>query len=355
MSPLPELSRFHIVRLNAKRFPIIESEAELYRRYHCEPVCVEADTTEQIISHIVDCDALHVVSDALPKHLIESLSRCRVISRMGAGTDKIDVATATQRGIVVTNVPMFCVAEQANYAMLLLLALARKLPRMLGAMRSGTFRKSTLESMKNRRLSECVLGLVGFGHTAKATAHRAQAFGMKILATRRTLNSAPNTKKDDEVEMVDLNTLLRTSDYVSLHVPLTEQTHHLIDAEALRLMKPTAFIINTARGAVIDESALVDALREGRIAGAGLDVYESIDVFGQTDNSPPTHPLFNLDNVILTPHVASFSHEARQDVTRGAIENVAAILQGYWPREDNIVNREVVPRIQLAPYREDLF
>jgi len=263
---------------------------------------------------------------------------------MGAGTDKIDVEAATQRGILVTNVPRFCVPEQADHTMLLLLALARKLPRMMEAVRGETFHGSTQESIQNRRLSDCVLGLIGFGHTALAAARRAQAFGLKVIAARRSARAGVI----EGVEMVDLDTLLRTADFVSLHIPLNHETHHLIDAEALGKMKSTAYLINTARGAVVEEAALINALRHRTIAGAGLDVYESFDVFAEGQPGPGTHPLFDLDNVILTPHVASFSLQAREDVTRGGIENVAAVLQGRRPKKENIVNPDVVPQWPLS-------
>ncbi len=323
---------------------MIDAEAELYRACRTDIVLAEVHDPEEVISIAAECDALHLVNSRLPRQVIDELSSCRIISRMGAGTDKIDVEAATQRGILVTNVPRFCVPEQADHTMLLLLALARKLPRMMEAVRGETFHGSTQESIQNRRLSDCVLGLIGFGHTALAAARRAQAFGLKVIAARRSARAGVI----EGVEMVDLDTLLRTADFVSLHIPLNHETHHLIDAEALGKMKSTAYLINTARGAVVEEAALINALRHRTIAGAGLDVYESFDVFAEGQPGPGTHPLFDLDNVILTPHVASFSLQAREDVTRGGIENVAAVLQGRRPKKENIVNPDVVPQWPLS-------
>ncbi|MFM1548133.1 MAG: C-terminal binding protein [Lentisphaeria bacterium] len=338
-----------VVRLNSELFPICEFEAALHQQQGYEFLAVEANTPAAIIEHTADCDVLYVISTSLPTATIESLSKCRVISRIGAGTDKIDVAKATEMGILVTNVPDFCVPEQADHTMMLMLALARNLPLMSRAFqREGRFMDLLEQYDCNQRLSSSVLGLIGFGQSAKEVAKRANAFGMKVIATRRR-NAAQDPEADSlGVELVDLDTLLTQSDYISLHLPLTEATHHLLDGEAIGKMKKTAFLINTARGAIIDEKALIEALRERRIGGAGLDVFESINVFADTSQCPLQHPLLDLDNVILTPHSASYSQQSREDVSITAVANVAAVLAGRMPPEQNIVNAGVVPRNPLA-------
>src|SRR5258708_19034438 len=154
--------------------------------------------------------------------------------------------------------------------------------------------------------------------------------------------------------MVDLDTVLGGSDYVSLHLPLTPETRHLIDDQALRKMKPGAFLINTARGALVDEPALVLALREGRLGGAGLDTFEQIDVFTPNE-APPVHPLLELDNVVLTPHVAAGSVQSGQAVSRGGIENVVSILSGHLPLPENIVKQGAVPCYPLQDYDPTFF
>jgi len=339
----------HVVRLNASLGPVSPFEAAQHRLHGLAPLQVEANTPEEIIPHVKDCDALFVISSALPTPVIESLARCRVISRMGMGTDKIDVETATARGILVTNVPTFCVEEQADHTMALLLSLARQLPFMSKAMRAGAFHAAHLATSKNQRLSTVTLGLVGFGGSAKATARRARGFGMRVLATRRHMLPADPEAASLGVQMVDLDTLLAESDYVSLHLPLTKESYHLFDDPTLRKMKPGAYLINTSRGAIVDEAALVAALREGRLGGAGIDTFEGINVF-DPNAAPPTHPLvlLEMDNVVLTPHVAAGSQQAGMDVARGAVENVAMVLNGRWPLQENIVNRNVVPRFPLA-------
>ena len=348
------LRDFRVVRLNAALFPPSAYETNLCHQYHLNPIEVEANTPDDIIPWVADCDALFAISVALPAAVVERLERCRVISRLGTGTDKIAVDVATRRGILVTNVPYFCVEEQADHTLALLLSLARQIPVMSKAMAAGEFGRARQLSRVNQRLDGRTLGLVGFGNSARMVAQRAKGFGLRVIATRRNRTASNQAAQSLGVEMVDLDTVLRESDYVSLHLPLTPETYHLIDDQALRKMKPGAFLINTARGALVDESALVRALREGRLGGAGLDTFEQIDVFTPNE-APPAHPLLELDNVILTPHVAAGSVQSGQAVSRGGIENVVAILSGYWPPQENIVNRGVVPRFPLQNYDQTLF
>jgi D-3-phosphoglycerate dehydrogenase len=287
------------------------------------------------------------VSTALPAAVIQNLSHCQIISRLGIGTDKIDVELARQMGILVTNAPGCFSEEMADHTMAFILGLARKLPQMKRAMELGAWSKSRALSVKNRRLSQCTLGLVGFGDSARLVAQRARAFSMRILATRRNLNSPSPQAEALGVNMVDLDTLLSESDYVSLHLPLNQDTYHLFDASMLRKMKPGAYLINTARGAIVDEYALADALREGRLGGAGLDTFEHINPFSGQD-APPNHPLLQLENVILTPHVAALSVEGMREVAEKGIENVVSVLSGYWPQAERIVNQGVEPRFPLT-------
>jgi D-3-phosphoglycerate dehydrogenase len=347
------LAEARVIRLNAALHPN-DYEFELYKEYNLKPIFCEPYYPDEIIPFVEDCDALFAVSVNLPTRVIESLKRCKVISRLGTGTDKIDVATATKMGIVVTNVPYFCVEEQADHTMMLLLALERKLQYLMRTIHNGNWHqaKRTM-GYPTHRVSHRTLGLVGFGNSARETARRAKGFGMRVLATRRNMNAPTDVADALGVEMVDLDTVLRESDYVSLHLPLDKDTRHLIDAAALHKMKPTASLINTSRGAIVDEMALVRALQDGTIASAGIDTFELIDIFGE--EKVPDHPFLAMDNVILTPHVAAMSIQAKEDVGRGGVENVVAILSGYWPHPDNIVNRGVVPRFPLKEHDPTLF
>ncbi len=347
MSDWSHLEDFRAVRLNSELSPMSQYERDRFREHHLHPFEVEANTPATIVPRVADYDAIFVVSTALPEGVIESLSRCRVISRLGTGTDKIDVDAATRKGILVTNVPTFCVEEQADHTMALLLALLRKLPQMSQAMTAGAWKTARSQASTNQRLAGSVLGLIGFGNSARAVAQRAQGFGIRVLATRRNMAAPRDAAEELGVEMLGLEDLLEQSDYVSLHLPLTDETYHLLDRQILSKMKPGAYLVNTSRGAIVDETALVDLLQKGRLAGAGIDTFEGIDVFVE-EQRPPDHPLLSLDNVILTPHVGAISVQAMQDVTDGGIANAAAVLSGYWPPAENLVNPDVLPRFPLV-------
>jgi D-3-phosphoglycerate dehydrogenase / 2-oxoglutarate reductase len=350
MLPQAELSQFKVIRLNAEISPVDDYEASLYQRHGISPQLVEANRPDEIIPAVQDCDALLVVSSALPAIVIEAMNRCRIISRLGIGTDKIAVEAARQRGILVTNVPGCFSEEMADHTLAFILALARKFPQMRRAMMEGAWNRSRVLSVHNHRLSNCTLGLIGFGDSARLVAQRARVFGMRLIATRRDLQ-APNPEAEAlGVQIVDLNTLLAEADFVSLHVPLNPQTYHLMDKARLQQMKPGAFLINTARGAIIHEDALVEALETGRLAGAGLDTFEHIDPFTGVDGFQD-HALLHMDHVILTPHVAALSEEGMREVSEGGIENLAAVLSGVWPVSERIVNTGVVPRYPLEHVR----
>ena len=353
MSTWDHLKDFRLLRLNAVTNSVLPVEDEWYRRYGLEPVCLEAGTPTEILAHAAECDVLFVVSAALPRPVVEGLERCRLISRLGNGTDKIAVDVATECGIVVSNVPYFCVEEMSDHIMAMMLSMARQLPAMARHMVAGTYRDGRDKAVQLPRLSGQVLGIVGFGATGPEVARRARAFGLRVLATRKNRN-APRDEADSlGVEMVDLDTLLQRSDYVSLQLPLTSETYHLIDAAALAKMKEGAYLINTSRGALVDEIALAEVLRQGRLAGAGIDTFEDIDIFAENPQAPD-HPLLELDNVVLTPHVSGLSAQAMEDVARTGVRNAVCVLSGHLPPPENIVNKGVVPRFDLAAYDDAL-
>ena len=344
MPNLPDLSAFHIVRLNGQLFPVTRYETERYQHYRIQPQVVELVGAAAILQQAEDCDALLVVSEALDAETIAGLRRCRVIARLGAGTDKIDVAQATRDGIVVTNVPDFCVEEQADHTLALLLALTRKLPQMRVAMKAGHWTDARAQCRSLHRLPGRTLGLIGFGGSGKRVAQRAAGFGLRILATRRHLQREDPFINRWDVELVTLEELLQRSDYVSLHLPLNAQTRRLIDADRLATMQPGALLINTSRGAIVDETAVLQSLRTGHLGGYGVDTFDQIDLHRTEAEAPPDHPLLELPNVVFTPHVAAFSQESSRDVAYGAIDNLAAVLDGQWPPETRIVNPDVSPR-----------
>lgn len=346
MTTTPSLSSFKIVRLTAPIFHTTDVEMAAFAERGLSVTVVDAEDPDAIIPHVADADIVTLIGTKLPTKVVEAMPRCRAIARMGAGTDKIDVARATELGIVVANTPYFCVEEQADHAMVMLLSLARRLTQSQNGMAEGDLVRARRGVNNSQRISTTTLGLVGFGRSAVHMARRARGFGMRVLATRRNRNAPTDEADALGIEMIDLETVLRESDFVSLHLPLSSATHHLFDAGMLAKMKPTAFLINTSRGGLTDEDALADAIRSGRLAGAGIDTYEAIDIF--VDGIPPRlHPLTGLENVILTPHVASGSVQAAVDIRLTAIDNIVDILSGYWPLEENIVNPGVMPRVSL--------
>jgi D-3-phosphoglycerate dehydrogenase / 2-oxoglutarate reductase len=344
MSPF---AHFKLVRLTAKIFVPGEFELERYAAAGLPPIVqVHEEDPEAIATQVTDADIVIVVGTRMPRRVVDAMIQARAIARMGTGTDKIDVARATELGILVANTPYFCIEEMADHVMAIILSLNRKLPTMQRSMLDGNLARARRETATIPRMSSSTLGLVGFGRSAMLTARRAKGFGMRVLATRRNKHAPRDTADALGVDMTDLDTLLRESDYISLHVPLTPTTHHMIDAAALRKMKPSACIINTSRGLLIDEHALVTALDEGRLAGAGLDTFGLMDIFVERIE-PPVHPLAGRDNVILSPHVAGGSIQARFDMFDAGVQNLTDILNGYWPPAENIVNPTVKPRFPL--------
>lgn len=263
----------------------------------------------------------------LDTEVIRRLERARGIITVSHGFNHIDLDAATAAGIPVANV-WFCHREVANHTIMLLLAWVRKLPLLHNHLVEGRWRRDLQPPVAS--IYGQTLGLIGFGHIGREVAKRARGFDLSLLAYDPW--AEPETAARYGVELVDLDSLLRRSDYISLHAPATPQTRHIIDARAIALMKPTAVVINTARGDLIDEPALYRALAERRIAGAALDVFEQEPV-------DPANPLLKLDNVILTPHAAGYSDEAVREGYRQGARQMARILSGRLP--DNLVNQEV--------------
>jgi D-3-phosphoglycerate dehydrogenase len=268
----------------------------------------------------------------MTREVIGQLQRCRVIARFGIGVDMIDLDAATERGILVCNTATYCLDEVSNHAMGLLLMLNRGLLQDVDALRSGGWFRST--SVPPRRLTGQRLGLVGLGHIGRLVAQKARAFGLEVVAYDPYLRGRETQM--DGTQLVDLDELLACADFVSVHCPLNASTRHLLGERELALMKPTAFLINTARGPIVDEMALVAALCERRLAGAGLDVFE-------TEPLPLEHPLRQLDNAILTPHSASWSVESSAECRRVAVEHAMTVLRGGVPSD--VVNRAVLDRV----------
>lgn len=307
----------YIILVTDYAWPNLDTERQILREIDAELLVAETGDEAELLTLAPQADGILTNWQQVTAVVLQAATRCRVVSRYGVGVDNIDVAAATARGIVVTNVPDYCMEETSDHALALLLACARRLWPLLNVTKQGGW---DLQSEQPYfRLRGRTLGLIGYGRIAQALVSKAQALGLRVLAYTPRL-TAVDVAPDVDVTN-DLHDLLRQSDYVSLHAPATAVTKHLINADALRQMKPTAYLINTARGALVDEAALYTAVSEGWILGAALDVLQN--------EAPNTNnPLLTLDNVLITPHTAFYSREAITELTTKAAQNIVATLQG---------------------------
>jgi D-3-phosphoglycerate dehydrogenase len=272
---------------------------------------------DAVLAAIADADAVLVRESPINAEALAAAPRLKGIVRYGIGTDNIDRATATSRRIVVANVPDYGTEDVADHALALLMAVARRVVSRDRHVRQGGWFVGTSE--KIYRPMGKTLGLVGYGRIARTFERRMRAFGIG-----RVLVHDPFARTVDAVELVSMEHLCAQSDYISLHAPLSEATWHIISAERLALMRPQAILINTARGGLIDEAALIVTLKEGRIFGAGLDVFE-------TEPPRPDNPLLGMSNVVLSDHAAWYSEESVADLQRKAAEEIVRILRGDRP------------------------
>jgi glyoxylate reductase len=302
-------------------------EAEVWPEYGPPP-------KEEIVRKARDVDALvTLLSDKIDAEVFDAAPKLKIVAQMAVGFDNIDVAEATKRGIYVTNTPGVLTETTADFAWALLMAVARRVVEADRYVRSGQWKVSWHPSMLlGRDVYGATLGIVGAGRIGTAVARRAKGFNMKILYYD-VVPMPPEIEKELGAKRVDLDTLLRESDFVSIHVPLMKETYHLINEEKLKLMKKTAYLINNSRGPVVDEKALYKALKEGWIAGAALDVFEQ-------EPTPVDNPLLKLDNVVVAPHISSASYETRSRMAEIVAENLVAFFEGRTP--PNLVNPEVV-------------
>jgi glyoxylate reductase len=313
--------------------PIPEPGPSIVREVADEVVTNTEDrvlSTDELRRKVDGCDAvLCLLTDPIDDSVLEAARGCRVFSNMAVGFNNIDVASATRRGVLVTNTPGVLTEATADLTWALILGVARRVAEGDAEMRAGRFPGWGPMYMLGGDVTGATLGLVGPGRIANAVAERARGFRMRLIYHGRR----PSPELDAlGAEQVGFEELLKRSDFVSLHVPLSAETRHLIDGRALSLMKPTAYLINTSRGPVVDEPALVEALRDGRIAGAGLDVYE--------DEPRMAGGLSGCLNTVLLPHLGSATRDTRAAMSRIAAENLVAVLEGRLPAHP--VNPEVL-------------
>jgi len=249
-------------------------------------------------------------SSSFSAEVFQSCPRLRLVSVWGTGTDNVDLKAAAKHGVTITNTPAVSASSVAEHALTLMLAVARRIPAQDAAVRNGGWPRGQGVELRGK-----TLGIVGLGAIGRRFAELGRGIGMRVIAW--TLHPRPALN----VELVEFEQLLRESDVVSIHLRLTDQTRSMIGKHQISLMKPTAILVNTARGAIVEETALVDALSMGRISGAGLDVFS-------TEPLPASHALTKLDNVVLTPHCAGITPEALEAGLRMAVENVRSFLNG---------------------------
>jgi len=302
---------------------------------------IQADSPEEFAEGAADCDAIITSwGITINKTVIDRLEKCVVIGVGSVGVDMVDIETATQAGIVVTNVPDVFIEEVADHAMMLLLGVVRQTKLMEEMVHSGDWYRGRPKLNHTPRLMGRTIGLLGFGNVSRCMVKRALGFGLHVIAHDPYVSEL--TIGAEGVEPVSFGELLERSDYLSIHAPLNEETHHIMNAPAFAQMKSSAVVINTARGPLVDEPALISALETGAIAGAGLDVLEQEPV-------DPANPLLAMNNVIVTPHVASATDRMRPETRRRVGREVALVLRQRWPM--SCVNPTVLPRVTLERWQ----
>lgn len=308
-------------------WPSIDIETRILAEHGIELIDSPSDDEATLVGLAGDVDAIATCWAKVFRPVIEAAPNCKHVARMGIGLDNIDVAFASERGIPVTNIPDYCIEEVADQAIGGLLGLARNVVQFDREIKDGKYDLAGAPPM--RRLSTQTIGIVGFGRTGQAVADRAKAFGLKVIAWSKSGNNHGRT----DVEMVSMDQILADSDYISVHVPLTDETKYLFNADAFAAMKNTAYLANTSRGPVIHQTDLIDALNSGQIGGAALDVW---------DPEPPKmdDPLLQHPRLIATPHAAFVSVEALEELRTRVANQIVAIIEGREP--ESVVNKDAI-------------
>jgi len=303
----------------------IEEEKREFGRIGAELILAQIKEEEDLIRVCKDADGLLNQYALLTRKVLEKLPECKVIGRYGVGIDSVDLKAATDLGIIVANVPDYCVDEVADQALSMILALIRKTVFFDQKAKSNQW--DFRQGRPIRRIKGKTLGLIGSGRIGLEVAKRISAFGVRVITFDPYLKKTP-----DGIELMDFDTVLKESDFISIHCPLNESTRHLLGEKEFQKMEKKPLIINTSRGPIIDEMALIQALTKRQVSGAGLDVLEK-------EPPDPQNPLLKMENVIIAPHISFYSEESISELKRRTAENVSSVLLGKWPR--SVVNQEV--------------
>ena len=334
--------RMKIAQIGKKRIFIpTEKDIEDMAKQSIDLINIECkDETDEseIVAALQDVDVVLPRVLKMTRQIMEKLPRCKALVFGSVGFDEVDVEAATDNNILVINNPAveWCVEEVSNQAMVHLLACAKKLTILNDLTKKGRWMDAKAAQKPMVSIHGQTIGLVGCGSIGLMTGKKAQAFGMKVIGYDPYLDKA--VAKANNITLMSLPELLKQADFVSVHTPLLDATYHLLSEKEFGMMKPSAYVINTARGKVIDEPALIKALQEKKIAGAGLDVFEQ-------EPADPNNPLFKMDNVIVTPHCASYSDVAFAKPLGYMLRQSLKVIQGIMPK--NVVNKSVKPKINL--------
>lgn len=309
-------------------FPNLEIERKELKKIGADLIESTDSDEESIIEAARDADAILNCYAELTPRVIESLEKCQIIARYGIGVNNVNMSTATKKGIIVTNVPDYCIEEVSDHALTLILACTRKICQLNKTVKNGKW--DFKDYLPMYRIMGQTLGIIGFGKIPRRLVEKLAAYKLNILAYDPYVDK--RIAKKYNVKLVEFEELLKESDIISIHTPLTEKTLGMLGCDQFKIMKKTAYLINTARGGLIKDNDLAQALNEGEIAGAGLDVLED-------ENVNSHHPLLNLENVIITPHSAFYSEQALKDLQYKAVQEVIRVLTGENPK--SCVNPEV--------------
>ncbi len=317
--------RFKIV-ITDSYHPTLDVELEEFQEIDADLILEQCKTEDELIAATRNADAVMVQHAKVTRRVIEHMEKCRIIARYGVGYDNVDTAAATRCKIMVSNVPDYCIDEVSSHAIALLMQCSRKIVQLSNSVKAGQWTYIVAEPVY--KLAGQRLGIVGLGRIGSAAARKGLGLGLSVQVYDPYV-----FESDLDVEFVDFDQLLRTSDCISLHSLLTDETRHMLGKNEFGKMKKSAFLINTARGPVVDEPALYEALKTGEIAGAAVDV---------TEPEPPSqdNPLLGLDNFIITPHTAWYSEESQELLQRETARAVVAVLKGGKPR--SLINPEII-------------